>query len=233
MLAQKDFALLNQHLKSQPLQFTGFPRRGQNFFGPGFDLGGGGPYHARAMGNPLHERRTAADWAAASQLIDIAEKICGFEKLSAVVEADLAALDADRMPAAWRDTVVCGGLEFGFADAQRMLPSVRCEVRVAVDAVCQRCLEPFRLPLEVEAALLLLELEQTVEGFDAYEVWELEEPLLRPLDIVEELLIMALPFAAMHAKSAACKALSPQEEQSAVEMTTPFAALRERMAQDD
>jgi uncharacterized metal-binding protein YceD (DUF177 family) len=215
------------------LKFTGFPRRGQNFFGRGFDLGGDGPYHARAMGNPLHQRRTAADWAADSQVIEIAEKLSGFEQLSAIVEADLAALDADRMPADWRNSSVAGRLEFGFADAQQMLPIVRCMARVEVDAVCQRCLQPFRLPLEVETDLLLLEFEQAVDGYEEYEIWELEEPLLRPLDIVEELLVMALPFAAMHLESAACKALSPAVEQSAVEMTTPFAALREQMAQDE
>ena len=196
-------------------------------------MGGDGPYHARAMGNPLHQRRTAADWAAASQVIEIAEKISGFEQLSAVMEADLAALDADRMPTDWRNSSVTGRLGFGFADAQQMLPTVSCTARVEVDAVCQRCLQPFRLPLEVEADLLLLEFEQTVDGYEGYEVWELEEPLLRPLDIVEELLVMALPFAAMHLESAACKALSPAAERSDVEMTTPFAALREQMAQDE
>jgi uncharacterized metal-binding protein YceD (DUF177 family) len=196
-------------------------------------LGCGGPYHARAMGNPLHERRSAADWAAAKQVIEITDKISSFEQLSAIIEADIATLDADRMPAGWRDTVVEGRLEFGFADAQQMLPTVRCIARTEVDAVCQRCLEPFRLPLEAEAELLLLELEQAVDGFEEYEVWELEETLLRPLDIVEELLVMALPFAAMHVESAACKVLSPADEDSAVEMTTPFAALREQMAQDD
>ena len=196
-------------------------------------MGSGGPYHARAMGNPLHERRTAADWAAAKQVIEITDKISSFEQLSAIIEADIATLDADRMPAGWRDTVVEGRLEFGFADAQQMLPTVRCVARTEVDAVCQRCLEPFRLPLDVEAELLLLELEQSVEGFEEYEVWELEETLLRPLDIVEELLVMALPFAAMHVESAACKALTPAKEDGAVEMTTPFAALREQMAQDD
>ena len=66
-------------------------------------------------------------------------------------------------------------------------------VAVAVDVIvtCQRCLEAFRLPLEVEDRLLLLGLEETVDGYDEYEVWELEEALLRPQDLVEELLIMA------------------------------------------
>lgn len=185
------------------------------------------------MGNPLRERRTAADWAAASQVIEIAEKIGDFEQLASVIEADLGTLEVDKIPAGWRDARVAGRLEFGFADAQQQLPRVACRVGTTVDAVCQRCLEPFRLPLEAEADLLLLETEQSADGYDDHEVWELDETLLRPQDIVEELLIMALPFSAMHTESAACKALTAAEEAGAAEMTTPFASLRERMAQEE
>ena len=185
------------------------------------------------MGNPLRERRTAADLAAGAQVIEIANKISDFEQLSAIVDADLAALNADRMPTGWRDSAVEGSLEFGFADAQQLLPKVSCRVGVTVDAVCQRCLEAFRLPLEVEADLLLLEFEQDADGFDELEVWELEDTLLRPQDIVEEMLVMALPFSAMHVDSGSCKALSPEAEESAEKITTPFAALRDQMAQDN
>ena len=191
-----------------------------------------GPYHARAMGNPLHERRSAAEWSAGSQVVEIADNISRFEQLSAIVEADLAALDADKIPAGWRNSEVAGTLEFGFADAQCLLPTVKCRCTVTVDAICQRCLEAFRLPLVAEADLLLLRLEQEVDGYDEYEVWELEEQLLRPQDIVEEMLIMAMPFSAMHVESAACRALSPETEDGAEETTTPFAALRDQMAQD-
>ena len=192
-----------------------------------------GPYHARAMGNPLRECRSAAEWAAGAQVIEIAKKVSDFEQLSAIVGADLAALDADKMPAGWRDSDVAGTLEFGFADAQQLLPTAKCRVAVTVDAVCQRCLEPFRLPLEAEADLLLLRLDQEADGYDEYEVWELEEKLLRPQDIVEEMLIMAMPFSAMHVESLACRALSPEKGEGAEEMTTPFAALRDQMAQDN
>jgi hypothetical protein len=185
------------------------------------------------MGNPLRDRRTAAEWAAVPQVIDIIGEINDLERLSEIVEADLAVLDADKIPANWRESAVSGRLTFGFADAQRLLPVVSCAVAVTVDVVCQRCLEAFKLPLEVEADLLLLELDQEVDGYDEYEVWELEERLLRPLDIVEELLIMALPFSALHAESAACRALSAHEPGSAEEKTTPFAALREQMAEDN
>ncbi len=185
------------------------------------------------MGNPLRDRRTAAEWAAGSQVIEFADKLGDFEQLSAIVEADLAALDDDSLPAGWRDAPVAGRLEFGFADAQRTLPCVNCRVETTVDAVCQRCLDAFRLPLEAAVGLLLLEFDQEADGYDEFEVWEVEDRLLRPQDIVEELLIMAMPLSAMHAESAACKALSSDVDDGAEEMTTPFAALREQLAQDN
>ena len=92
------------------------------------------------MGNPLRDRRTASEWATVGQVIEIAEKLEGFEQLASIVEADLAALEADRMPPNWRDSIVAGRLEFSFADAQARVPAVDCELSVTVDAVCQRCL---------------------------------------------------------------------------------------------
>ena len=183
------------------------------------------------MGNPLRDRRTAAEWAAARQVIEIEQKLSGFERLASIVDADLAALDAEKMPLDWRDSIVVGELAFGFADAQRKVPAVRCKLTTTVDAVCQRCLEPFRLPIESESSLLLLALDETAEGYEDHEVWEVEENTLQPKDIVEELLIMALPLSARHVDSAACKALSAVADEQ-VEMTKPFAALRAQMLKD-
>ncbi|MBT8092024.1 MAG: DUF177 domain-containing protein [Gammaproteobacteria bacterium] len=184
------------------------------------------------MENPLRIRRTAAEWAAARQVIEIEEKLSDFGQLAAIVEADLAALESGRAPSGWRDAAVTGRVNFDFADARGTLPVVDCRVAVEVDAVCQRCLLPFKLPLLAEARLLLLGIEQTVDGYDDYEVWELQDSTVRPQDIVEELLIMAMPFAAMHSDSAACRVLTPTEGHSE-EMTRPFAALREQMTQDN
>lgn len=183
------------------------------------------------MANPLRDRRTAAEWAAVRQVIEIAEKLSSFEQLSSIVEADLAALEPAKIPAGWRDSIVTGELAFGFVDPRESIPTVRCKVAVTVDAVCQRCLEAFRLALETEADLLLLAHEEAAEGYEDHEVWELEEKALRPQDIVEELLIMALPFSAMHVDLASCKALSAPADDK-VDTTTPFAALRAQMIQD-
>ncbi len=183
------------------------------------------------MSNPLRDHRTVAEWAAMRQVIEIADKLGSFEQLAGVIEADLAALDADKIPPDWRESTVSGRLEFGFADAQQQLPYANCQVAVTVDAVCQRCLEAFSLPLAAEAKLLLLAFEESADGDDEFEVWEVEEDTLRPQDIVEELLIMAMPFAAMHTESSACRALSAPDDDDE-EMTRPFAALRAQMMQD-
>ena len=199
-----------------------------------------GPYHARAMGNPLQERRTAAELASVGQLIEFAEKISSFEGLAAIVEADLAALDPDKMPSGWRDSVISGQLTFGFVDAAGGVPTVSGIATAEVDAVCQRCLEPFRLTLSIEPNLLLLNAEQADDGAEDLEVWELDEAAIRPQDIVEELLIMAMPFSAMHDNMAECRAfesVNAQDEALSDKVTEdlvqPFAALRSQMKQNE
>ena len=188
------------------------------------------------MGNPLRDRRAAAELASDGQVIEIASKISSFEGLASIVEADLAALDPDKMPSGWRDSAVLGELQFGFADAKRCIPMVTGSAAADVAAVCQRCLEPFQLKLEIEPKLLLLETQQSADGYDDFEVWELDEQTMRPQDIVEELLIMAMPFSAMHDNMADCKAFlsadlsdDPSDDDGTEKLVKPFAALRSQM----
>ena len=184
------------------------------------------------MGNPLRDRRTAAELASDGQVIEIADKVGAFESLASIVEADLAALDPDKMPSGWRENAVRGELQFGFADAKRRIPMVSGSATVDVAAVCQRCLEPFQLKLAIEPKLLLLKMEQVIDGYQDFEVWELDEQTMRPQDIVEELLIMAMPFSAMHDNMDDCKAFlsdGPSDDDGAEKLVKPFAALRSQM----
>jgi uncharacterized protein len=187
------------------------------------------------MGNPLQDSRTAADLASVGQVIEIANKIGSFERLADIIEADLSALDPDKVPSGWRESVVLGEIQFGYADAEGRLPAVSGSATVTVSAVCQRCLEPFQLQLTIEPKLLLLTSDEVADGYAEFEVWELEAEIFRPQDIIEELLIMALPFAAMHDNMADCKALSPSntEGDSGEELRRPFAALRAQMTQNE
>ena len=183
------------------------------------------------MGNPLRVRRPITELAAKNQVIEIADKIGSFERLARVVEADLATLDPDRIPRDWREAAVSGRLVFGFADAQQQVPSLVGEVAVTVDAVCQRCLEPFRLPLASELRLLPTAEEQGASTGAGFELWELDDDRVCPADIVEEALIMAMPLSAMHDTAEACRDFEPAGGE--VERTVkPFASLKDRMEQD-
>jgi uncharacterized protein len=188
------------------------------------------------MSNLLRDRRSVTDFAAIGQVIEIADKISTFEDLSAILEADLAALDPDKLPSAWRESVVSGALQFGFADAAGCVPKLTGSAKANVTAVCQRCLEPFELQLCVEPELLLLGAEEVAQGYEDIEVWELDERVVRPQEILEELLIMAMPFSAMHDNMAECKAFlsaEPSVDETGEEIVKPFAALRSQMTPND
>ena len=183
------------------------------------------------MGNPLRVRRPLTELAAKGQVIEIAEKIGNFERFAGIVEADLSTLDPDKIPQDWRDSLVTGRLEFGFADAREQVVSLVGEVAVTVDAVCQRCLEPFRLSLQNELRLLPTTDEQGVSAAADMEPWELDNEMVCPAEIVEEVLIMAMPLSAMHDSAAACGEFEAAGDE--VEQTTrPFAALKARMEKD-
>jgi hypothetical protein len=94
------------------------------------------------MVNLLRDHRTPQDLAASGQVIELNEKLSGFSGLAEIVDADLSALDADKLPPNWRESAVTGLLSFGFADAQSPLPTLVGRLAVTIDAVCQRCLWP-------------------------------------------------------------------------------------------
>ena len=90
------------------------------------------------MDDPLRDRRSPREWAAASQVIEISEKIRCFDQLSTIIEADLIALDAAKIAAGWRDLMVTGTLEYGFADAQEDVAALEISLAAEITAVCQR-----------------------------------------------------------------------------------------------
>ena len=178
------------------------------------------------MGNPLRDRRTPSKWAESGQIIEFSEKITEFERLSEIVKSDLGTLEPDKMRLDWRDGVVAGRLRFGFSTAADGIPALQGRVTAAIHAVCQRCLEAFELQVAVDIQLHFAA-DDSAATIDGYEVWELEEDTLRPLDVVEEALIMALPLAAKHVDNEACN--GPEPEQESGDRIRPFADLRSQM----
>ena len=180
------------------------------------------------MGNPLRDRRPLAELAERRQVIEINEKVSEFQRLAGIVEADLAALEPGKRPSGWRDSAVSGRLEFGFLDAREQLVVLEGEVSATIDAVCQRCLEPLRLELESRLRLLPMVARESAFADDRFEVWELDDETICPADVVEEALIMAMPFAAVHEGPAACRKFDTSSG-AETETTRPFAGLKSQL----
>lgn len=188
------------------------------------------------MGNPLLDRASPRDLAARGQVIEKEEKLELFPRLTEAVATDLQTLSAERLPRKWRQAPVAFRLRFGWADDRERWPSLTGRVSARLPAVCQRCLEPLTLSLVQEFRLLLAGPDGPTafeRGGEEFEAWELDEPVVRPADIVEEVLLMAMPLAAMHADSADCGPLAGRLGEDAGETLRPFADLRARMRQED
>ena len=63
---------------------------------------------------------------------------------------------------------------------------------------------------------------------ESLEVWELDDETICPADVVEEALIMAMPFAAMHEDPAACREFDTASSDE-VQTTKPFAGLKSQL----
>jgi len=88
-------------------------------------------------------------------------------------------------------------MDFGLDEQGR--PCLLARIRVRLQVLCQRCLEPMDLPMELETRLQLVTSEgkeqALPEGFEALVVSE--SPFFLA-DIVEDELILALPLVPMH-----------------------------------
>lgn len=192
-----------------------------------FDSDPAAPYHARAMAHALYDRRTPKELAEARQVVDYKGVVSDFPRLLEVVRRDLEHVPETERPPDWRTRPVAVTLSFGFADTGRAVPAVEGWVTAELDAVCQRCLEPFPLPLAADFRHVLA---AGGEEYSSYGVWELADDTVRPVELVEEALIMALPMSAAHESIAECGALADridQEQGLAQDTARPFAALRE------
>ena len=183
------------------------------------------------MANALLDPATPEQLAERGQAIETEGKLEDFRRLAQIVERDLAALPGS--DDAWRRAPVAIRLGFGWADARRRVPALQGHAAADLTTICQRCLEPFRLHVETDLNLLLMRSGGTSDGHEEYEVWEHDEETLRPVDIVEEALIMALPLAAMHASPDDCGVLVRASADNDVDVARPFAGLRSLLENSD
>ncbi len=166
------------------------------------------------------------------QVIESTNKISDFSRLSEIIMADLRNLPDEKMPQQWRQVPVDITLRFGWIEARPGIPAVEGAVATRVPAVCQRCLGPVELPLDVVLRLLLPQAGMSSAEYEDFEVWECDEHDVRPADIVEEALIMALPFSALH-RPDDCSAMPEPGQVGEIRKIRPFEDLKSLMAQAD
>jgi uncharacterized metal-binding protein YceD (DUF177 family) len=185
------------------------------------------------MANPLLDHASPGDLADRGQTFEIEGKVQDFKRLLEIIEADLAEVPAQFVPTQWRTAPVGIKLEFSWADGHREIPLLTGHVTASIAALCQRCLEPCEMAIETELNMVLLQELQTSKaaesGFSDFEVWELDEDTIRPLDLVEEALIMALPLSPVHTSRDMCGLLADNVVQDKSDTVRPFADLKSQM----
>ena len=185
------------------------------------------------MGDPLQDRRPLAEWVAGEQVIEISDNVGSFERLADAIRVDLAESEDDSAALDLRDFDVSGWIRFGRVSPHDDRPCVTGELETVLPATCQRCMKTFRLPLSTELRFELKSTGEAKDGAtpgpddDGLEAWELADGAVRPLDIVDEALVMAIPLVAKHEAGDDCITLDAAPE--GPEMTSPFASLRTQM----
>jgi uncharacterized protein len=92
------------------------------------------------------------------------------------------------------------------------------EYAAAVQLVCQRCLEPFRHEWADRVDLVLADAKAVPATVpEAHEPFELEGGKLRPVELIEDELILALPLVPKHARIADCGSLARSLARSAAD----------------
>ena len=181
------------------------------------------------MVRPFTDAYALSELADSRQVFDIACQIKDFPRLKELVERELAALDPADGPLSWADLPVSGKIGFGYVDERSELVSADLTVAAGVPVVCQRCLELFEYGLETTAALIFG--RDGAEVREGYETWELDDDRIRPMELVDEALVMAMPFAAKHSDERCGGDIAPERE--ARDTVRPFADLKALMAGAD
>ncbi|MDQ6916868.1 MAG: YceD family protein [Pseudomonadota bacterium] len=147
------------------------------------------------------------------------------ESLAGEVDASQLPRVADRLAAnagaagiAWR---LVGGI-----DGQRR-PALTLTLAGSVPMVCQRCLQSFAATVDQSTELLLARSEAELIRWDAEEIEVvLASERLDPLTLVEDELVLSLPFSPRHADGE-CQAANVASRATEQKRASPFIQLGE------
>lgn len=118
-----------------------------------------------------------------------------------------------------------GAVEYaleGGADAQDR-PALHLTIRGALRLHCQRCLAPYEFPLRIQAVLVLARSQAEIDALPVEAEgpdWIVAGKAMDVLDLLEDELLLAVPYAPRHEQCAA------QARPNAAAPGSPFADLR-------
>ncbi|MCC5867586.1 MAG: DUF177 domain-containing protein [Gammaproteobacteria bacterium] len=91
-----------------------------------------------------------------------------------------------------------------FSRGEEGVVQVAGECHAALALVCQRCLGGFTQHVDADFSMLLVDGEALIDRLDGDEEMEVVSDRIRPLDLIEDELIMALPLVPVHPDIADC-----------------------------
>ena len=131
-------------------------------------------------------------------VIDCECKIIEFEKLSQILAEDLKNLDSLTNKEAWLNEKIYIKLNFATIKHDKSILKVTGLLKTKFYLTCQTCLKLVEKGIEVPVKLALHEQCDDSHNIHGYEYWELAGSSIKTLDLIEELLIMAIPLYVKH-----------------------------------
>lgn len=153
--------------------------------------------------------------------------------------APVAVADLSRLAGRLRDTGGSIQVDMLFDRDPAGIRRVSGQLRGSLQLSCERCLEAFEFPLAVDFSLALLESEGMIERMpEQYEPLLVTGQELRPLDVVEDEILLALPMFPVHKKACSPPGVGAEHEQdnpanrSDAARENPFALLAKLKQRD-
>lgn len=181
------------------------------------------------MVNPPADCGSPSEWASREQVFEIKGKVGDYPRLADIVRTELADVAPAAWPTDWQEAPVTANLSFGWTDKARTCPSMTGRLSANLAVLCQRCLEPFVLTVATDIDMLLRPAGDSKIDDSGHEIWEIAGDKVCVADIVEELLVMALPLSAKHESIDDCGALVTEAAEEEAGSGRPFANLRAQM----
>lgn len=163
----------------------------------------------RSTGQPLRSRFDAFKLSA------------GNDSIAGEIDATRLPRLADRIPESASGAMIAWRIDGG-RDAQGR-PALTLTLEGSVPQTCQRCLQPFAASVSHQTELLLARTEGELARLDADEAEVLlADALMDPRTLVEDELLLSLPFAPRH-EDGTCEPAAPLAEKR--EVVAPLGGL--------